>query len=86
MNFDPNIRVADIILLLGFFGSICGLWLSQRDKVVKVNARVDLMEQAHDFLKQQRDDDRKRSDSHWQEVKDMLKTIYDKLDDKADKP
>lgn len=85
MTFDPAFNWHDILILLGYAGSVLWIWIGQRDSIQKVHNRADLLEQKHMFLEQQLEDDRARSDRHWGEVRELLKDISNKLDRKADK-
>ncbi len=90
MSFDLTITLGNVLTLLTFAGAFVLLLVRHRDALAEVRAasknRCDLLEQAHDFLKQQMADDRARSDSHWREVKETLQRIDGKLDAKMDKP
>ncbi len=86
MVFDFTITFGNVLTLLMFLGSVVVMFVRHRDAVSQIKSRCDLLEQAHDFLRQQLTDDRERSDKHWDDVKEMLNEISRKLDRKADKP
>lgn len=90
MAFDLTFTLGNLLTLIAFAGCLAMMMIRHRDSIAEVksatNNRCALLEQAHDFLKQQMADDRARSDSHWKEVKETLQRIDTKLDGKADRP
>ena len=86
---ELQFRFTDILMILGWFGSFVFIVFSQREQLTEEKAKtageIALLKQADANLESKLDDDRRRSDQHWGEVKNTLDKIMDKLDGKADK-
>jgi hypothetical protein len=96
MQFDPTISFGNILTLLSFVGSVVLLtWKFGRDlaakeiagntKMTALESKQALLEQKQGFMEFTGNEDRLRHDREMGEIKSLLKEIYNKLDDKADK-
>jgi hypothetical protein len=94
--FDSTISLGNILTFLGFVGSLIAVTFKLSAKITEkevtaaqkhsaIESRIALTEQAQGFFKLRQEEDRLRHDNEMREIKTLLKEIYDKLDDKADK-
>lgn len=80
-----DVTITQVLMILGFLGTLAGHWFSVKAELGKAQGRHDLMSQRQDFLEKQQGIDRERHDSLYNELRADIKRILELLERKADK-